>query len=257
MIQVQSQEMHVQIGDLLPVLPDKDPVLPIAYLLALAPLPKVPAGSFLKTGRGQAGFQALSTFRHPLSGQRCLWLQAKQKVNLTSGSQNWQIDKQGFSLAWITLSDKGHQGLRQDASGPLIPELVQNELQLDLVKGFLLPDDEVQLRGLLTELCLEQAFDLVFTTGGTGVTSRDITPEATLRILDRRLPGFEQAMLQASLAQTPQAVISRAAAGILDRSLIVNLPGSPKAVQENLQSILPALRHTLEKIHDQPSECAR
>ncbi|MFO8033449.1 MAG: MogA/MoaB family molybdenum cofactor biosynthesis protein [Desulfohalobiaceae bacterium] len=257
MIRLQSQELRIQAGETVLLVSEYEPDLPAACLQAQEPLPRVPAGSYLGAKQEQGWFQVLSACRHPIGGQRCLWLQARQAIHLASGPKKWLAWKPDFSLAWITLSDKGHLGQRQDASGPLIPELVQQELELDLVQGFLLPDEEKQLRGLLVNLCLEQAFDLVFTTGGTGVTSRDITPEATLQVLDKRLPGFEQAMLQASLAQTSQAVISRAVAGILDQSLIVNLPGSPKAVQENLQAILPALRHTLEKIHDQPTECAR
>ncbi|MFP4213033.1 MAG: MogA/MoaB family molybdenum cofactor biosynthesis protein [Desulfohalobiaceae bacterium] len=257
MIRIQSRDITLHTGDILPLTPQEDDASLGAGLQAMQPLPRVPAGAYLGSEQDQARLQVLSSFRHPASGQICLWLQAQKEAALVSGQQDWQLHKPGLSLAWITLSDKGHQGQRQDASGPLIPELLQRELQLDLVQGFLLPDQEPQLRALLVNLCLEQAFDLVFSTGGTGVTSRDITPEATLRVLDRRLPGFEQAMLQASLAQTPQAVISRAAAGILGKSLVVNLPGSPKAVQENLEAILPALRHTLEKIHDRPTECAR
>jgi molybdenum cofactor synthesis domain-containing protein len=257
MIQIKSQEMCLQAGEILLLGPQQGSPLPVACLQAREALPRVPAGSYLGQKQAKARLQVLSAFWHPVSGQRCLWLQAREKVELSPGLEDWQLWKPGYSLAWITLSDKGHQGLRQDASGPLIPELVQGELKLDLVQGFLLPDVEQQLRSLLVNLCLEQAFDLVFTTGGTGVTSRDITPEASSRVLDKRLPGFEQAMLQASLTQTNQAIISRAAAGILGQSLIINLPGSPKAVQENLQAILPALQHTLEKIHDQPTECAR
>jgi molybdenum cofactor synthesis domain-containing protein len=98
---------------------------------------------------------------------------------------------------------------------------------------------------------------LIVTTGGTGVAPRDITPEVTAGLVHKRLPGFEQAMMQASLAATPRAAISRAVAGILGSSLIINLPGSPKGVRENLAPLLPALDHTLDKIHGDPADCGR
>ena len=163
--------------------------------------------------------------------------------------------RHGFSLAWITMSDKGARGERPDASGPMIPELIRSALPLDLIQGFMLPDSRSELKSLLIHLALELRFDVIVTSGGTGVSPRDITPEVTAEILERRLRGFEQAMLQASLDKTPHAVISRATSGILGTSLLINLPGSPKGVRENLAPLLPALRHTLDKIHNDPRDC--
>jgi molybdenum cofactor synthesis domain-containing protein len=160
------------------------------------------------------------------------------------------------SLAWITLSDKGSQGKRDDASGPIIETQVRETMELSLTRGFLIPDSPTRLKALLIDLALFQGFDLILTTGGTGVGPRDITPETTLDVIDKRLPGFEQAMTAASLAKTPMGVISRAVAGTLGSSLIVNLPGSPKAVRENLAAILPAMGHTLDKLQGDPSDCA-
>jgi molybdenum cofactor synthesis domain-containing protein len=167
------------------------------------------------------------------------------------------IWKEGYSLARISLSDSGARGNREDRSGPRITEIVRSELPLCLELAFILPDDLGGCKSLLCHLALELQADLILTTGGTGVTSRDLAPEATEAVLERRLPGFEQAMLSASLAKTPHAVISRAKAGILGSSLIVNLPGSRKAVEENLAAVLPAFKHTLDKIRDDPTACGR
>ena len=166
-----------------------------------------------------------------------------------------RVWRHGFSLAWITMSDKGASGERPDTSGPMIPELIRATLSLNLVQGFILPDNRSELKRLLIHLALDLGFNMIVTSGGTGVSPRDITPDVTAEILDRRLRGFEQAMLQTSLHRTPHAVISRATAGILGTSLIINLPGSPKGVRENLTPLLPALQHTLDKIHNDPSDC--
>lgn len=165
-------------------------------------------------------------------------------------------EKTGSTLAWITLSDKGAAGKRVDESGPLIGKLVGKALDLSLIQGLIIPDDMQQLKGLLADLALVQGFDYVFTTGGTGVGPRDVTPEATLAVIEKRLPGFEQVMTSASLKKTPHAAISRAVAGTLGTTLIVNMPGSPKAVAECLEPLLPTLRHSLEKLQGDPSDCA-
>lgn len=162
----------------------------------------------------------------------------------------------GFSLAWITLSDKGAAGKRVDESGPMIQDMIGESLVLKYGQGFVIPDELSQLKALLTDLALTQRFDLVLTTGGTGVGPRDITPEATSAVLEKRLPGFERAMTAASLLKTPHGAISRAVAGTLGETLIVNLPGSPKAVAECLEPLLPTFGHTLEKLKGDPSDCA-
>ncbi len=163
----------------------------------------------------------------------------------------------GISLAWVTLSDKGWRGQRADASGPAIDAMAREKLDIAFSRGFLLPDNADGLRALLTDLALTQGYDLVITTGGTGLAPSDVTPEATLAVIDKRLPGMERAMLQASLQKTPHAMISRAVAGSLGQSLIINLPGSLKAVRENLEAVLPALAHGLAKLQGDPSDCGQ
>lgn len=174
-----------------------------------------------------------------------------------AGAYDCQVVRKGYSLAWITLSDKGASGKRVDESGPLIGASVGEKIDLDVVQGFVIPDEVGQLKGLLVDLALNQGFDLIMTTGGTGVAPRDITPEATLAVIEKRLPGFERAMTAASLAKTPHGAISRAVAGTLGQAIIVNMPGSPKAVAECLEPLLPTLRHTLEKLQGDPSDCAQ
>ena len=172
------------------------------------------------------------------------------------GEGEFAVSRTGYALAWVTLSDKGARGERVDESGPLVGRLVSEVLELNCVQGFVLPDETAQLKGLLVDLALNQGFDLILTTGGTGVAPRDISPEATLAVIEKRLPGFERAMTAASLAKTPHGAISRAVAGTLGGALIVNMPGSPKAVAECLEPLLPTFRHTLEKLQGDPSDCA-
>lgn len=166
-----------------------------------------------------------------------------------------EVRRTGPALAWVTLSDTGFAGQRVDGSGPKIAELVGRALPLSLSRGFVLPDEGGALRALLLDLALFQGFDFVCTTGGTGITSRDVTPEATLAVIERRLPGMERVMTMASLAKTPHAVLSRAVAGTLGHCLILNLPGSPKAVTECLEPLLPALPHALAKLAGDASPC--
>lgn len=163
----------------------------------------------------------------------------------------------GLSLAWITLSDKGAAGQRQDTAGPLIAELAAGAATLSLTRGHLIPDEEPRLRALLVRLALEDGFDLVVTTGGTGVGPRDVTPEAVLAVAEKRLPGFERAMTAVGLTKTPHAMISRAVAATLGRTLILTLPGSPKAVREGLSAVLPAVPHAVEKLLGDPGDCGR
>ena len=164
-------------------------------------------------------------------------------------------EKKGFAAAWVTLSDKGAAGEREDEAGPLIGQMLGEALPLALCRGYLLPDDDALLRALLSDLALHQGFDLICTTGGTGLSPRDRTPEATEKVVDYPVPGMAQAMMAVSLAATPRAVLSRAVAGVAGRCLILNLPGSPRAVRENLAAVLPALPHALAKLGGDAADC--
>ena len=146
----------------------------------------------------------------------------------------------------ITLSDSGYAGNREDKSGPVIQELV-TAAGYQVVSAQLLPDDSALLQAALIALCDGDQADLILTTGGTGFSPRDVTPEATLAVVERPAPGIAEAMRWNSLQITPRAMLSRAAAGIRKGALIVNLPGSPKAVRESLVFILPSLAHGLAK----------
>ncbi len=187
--------------------------------------------------------------------QICPLLEALTPIE--AGTRTLAARREHWALAWITLSDKGAAGLRVDESGPLMAADTRDKLPLCHEQGFMIPDDPQTLRPLVMELALGQGYDLILTSGGTGLAPRDTTPEALLPIFERRLPGFEQAMMQASLAKTPTAAISRAVAGTLGRTIVITLPGSRKAVSENLAAILPALGHALEKLHGDPSDCGK
>ena len=230
--------------------------VPFGWLLAQEGLPELRVGDRL-AGEG-AEFAVLSVGWLPAgagaASRRMCLLEAL--ADAEPGRRECPVSRCGYALAWITLSDKGAAGKRTDESGPLIGEMTARHLDLNTVQGFIIPDEPSRLKALLSDLALGQGFDLVMTTGGTGVGPRDITPEATLAVIEKRLPGYERAMTGASLAKTPHGAISRAVAGTLGRTLIVNMPGSPKAVAECLEPLLPTLKHTLEKLQGDPSDCA-
>jgi molybdopterin adenylyltransferase len=158
--------------------------------------------------------------------------------------------------AIITLSDKGSKGEREDESGRTIREMV-SAIGADVRHYEVLPDERLLIAAALARLADSDAIDLIITTGGTGVAPRDVTPEATRDVIERELPGMAEAMRAESLKKTAHAMISRSIAGIRKQTLIVNLPGSPRAVRENLAVILPALSHAVEKIKGDPSDCAK
>ena len=161
-----------------------------------------------------------------------------------------------FTAAWITLSDKGAAGEREDKSGPLIGEML-TEAGYDVVEGLLIPDDPAVLRLELMRLADQRQVNVIFTTGGTGFSKRDRTPEATEQVCERMTPGISEAIRAYSMTKTPTAMLSRATSGIRNETLIINLPGSPKAVKECLEFLLEPLEHGLEIMLGRTGECAR
>ncbi len=162
-----------------------------------------------------------------------------------------------FRAGIITASDKGAAGEREDLSGPAIRQMLEETGAYTVTRSIILPDDRQQLAATMAQWCDQGLVDIIFTTGGTGFSPRDWTPEATLDVCQRMVPGIPEAMRAMSMQITPRAMLSRSAAGIRERTLIVNLPGSPKAVRESLGFILPALGHGLEILTEVAGECAR
>ncbi|MDD5772500.1 MAG: MogA/MoaB family molybdenum cofactor biosynthesis protein [bacterium] len=159
-----------------------------------------------------------------------------------------------IKVAIITVSDKGSRGERIDTSGPGIEKALNNKIYS--VGNIIIIPDEKKL--IIKELknFIKNNFDLIFTTGGTGLGPRDVTPEATFEVIEKPLPGFSEAMRIQNLKNTPFSIISRGICGIAKKTLIINLPGSPKAVKECLEVILPAIPHAVYSIKGEVAECA-
>ena len=159
-----------------------------------------------------------------------------------------------ITVAVLTLSDKGAEGHREDLSGPMIGEMLKG-IGAEVKYYGILPDE----KGIIEERLREysEKVDLILTTGGTGLSPRDVTPEATREVIEREIPGIAEAMRVEGLKKTPRSMLSRAVAGVRGKALIINLPGSPKAVQESLGVILDVLPHAIEKIKGSQSNCAR
>lgn len=157
--------------------------------------------------------------------------------------------------AVLTMSDKGSRGEREDLTGPAIMDMLKDN-GFEIVHYKVIPDDFDAIVKELVYLCDDIKVEFVLTNGGTGFSKRDVTPEATMKVIERNVPGIPEAMRLKSLQITPKAMLSRAAAGIRRGTLIVNLPGSPKAAKENLEFILPALPHGIDILTGRDSECA-
>lgn len=158
-----------------------------------------------------------------------------------------------MTAAVITLSDKGSRGERQDESGPLVSGIL-GQIGCEVRHYAVLPDEKELIKEMLIKY--SGAVDLIITTGGTGLGPRDVTPEATLEVIDRVIPGIPEAIRAFGVLKTKRAMLSRGVAGIRNGTLIINLPGSPKAVKEGLNAVLEAIPHAVEKISGDPSECA-
>lgn len=169
------------------------------------------------------------------------------------------IEKREGHFPWqaavITLSDKGAAGERKDESGPAVAKRLR-EAGYAVVEELLLPDDAAALRLQLARLCDQRRLDLILTTGGTGCSVRDTTPEATLAMADRNVPGIAEAMRAASMKITPHAMISRAASVIRGKTLIINLPGSPKACMENMDVFMDTIPHAMGLLRNEVHDCA-
>lgn len=162
--------------------------------------------------------------------------------------------KTTYTCGILTLSDKGFRGEREDTSGPLLQKIL-TEQGFKAIAYEILPDQQDQIAARLIQWVDKEKIDLIITTGGTGVSPTDRTPEATRRVIDLEIPGISEAMRQASLARTRQAIWSRGIAGIRGESLIINLPGSEKAAKENIEVVLPALAHGLYKLKGGTADC--
>lgn len=158
-----------------------------------------------------------------------------------------------YKIAVVTMSDKGVRGERRDESGPVIREMV--EFLAEEIDSYLVSDEFSEIQDLMIKLADQEKYNLILTTGGTGLSPRDNTPEATLAVIEREVPGLAEAMRLESLKKTNRAMLSRAVAGIRGSTLIINLPGSVRAVRDCLGVILPALPHGLEVLAGRVSEC--
>lgn len=160
----------------------------------------------------------------------------------------------GLTACILTLSDKGSRGEREDVSGSVARTLIES-------KGFrvkfydILPDEKELISQKLIQYADKYGVDLIVTTGGTGLTPRDVTPEATREVISREIPGIAEAMRLEGLKSTPNSMLSRGIAGQRGKTLIINLPGNPSAVRDGLRVVLPVLKHAIEKIQGDPSEC--
>ncbi len=159
-----------------------------------------------------------------------------------------------FRVGILTVSDKGHAGERVDTAGPELGRLLDPEL-FEIAAYQVVPDEQESIVAQLVAWSDQEHLDLILTSGGTGLSPRDITPEATLAVAQRLVPGLPEAMRAAGLKATPHAMLSRGVAVIRGCTLIINLPGSPKGARENLEAVRPALPHALEKLKGSPAEC--
>lgn len=161
-----------------------------------------------------------------------------------------------YRAAVLTVSDRSFRGERPDEGGPLVATMLKNA-GYEVTVTAIVPDEQAQIEEKLRQVADSGEVQLLVTTGGTGFAPRDVTPEATLAVCERMTPGIPETMRHASMQVTNRAMLSRAQAGIRKETLIINLPGSPKAAKENLESVLPALAHGLQMLSGVPADCAK
>ena len=164
------------------------------------------------------------------------------------------MEKVAYRVGILTLSDKGSCGEREDESGPLLAKMIS--AIADVVRYQVIADDQEKIILLLKSWTDDLHLDFILTTGGTGLSPRDVTPQATGTVLDYQIPGMAEAMRSASLNKTPRAMLSRALVGVRQQTLIINLPGSPKAARENFEVLLPVIPHALAKLQGDSADCA-
>jgi len=165
------------------------------------------------------------------------------------------MDIQEAKAGVLTISDKGSRGERQDQSGVIAAEILEQQ-EFIITNRKIIPDNLRQIKETLIEWVEKDELSLIVTSGGTGLSPTDVTPQAMLEVIDYQVPGIAEAMRTESLKTTPHAMLSRAVAGVRGSCLIINLPGSPKGVKENLSIVLPALKHAVSKLNGDISDCA-
>ncbi len=164
------------------------------------------------------------------------------------------MDKK-FTAGVLTVSDRASKGIRTDKTGKILVTMLDRN-GFNVIKTRIVPDERTHITDVLLEWVDRKGLDLIVTTGGTGLSPRDVTPQATQEVLDYQVPGMAEAMRSASLKKTPHAMLSRAIAGVRGSCLLINLPGSPAGARDNLAVVMPALNHALLKLAGDPSDCA-
>lgn len=175
---------------------------------------------------------------------------------LKVGDEIQNLGKDGYSVGIITLSDRASKGEYEDLTGPAIEKYISENLKTSFIRKEIIADDKDKLDITLKDFADIQNLDLIITNGSTGISPRDIAPDVTIEVIEKRLPGFEEVMRAESFKITVNSIVSRAVCGTRKNSLIINLPGSPKGAVENLGFIMPAIEHTIKKLQGDKSDCA-